>query len=55
MAPLGWPSLAMQPHRDLNARHAQFLHRHRGLFTDRSRVARLALVYSLPSMVWRGA
>ena len=51
--PLGWPSEAMKPHRDLNAHHAQFLHRYRGLFTDRSRVAKLALVYSLPSMIWR--
>jgi hypothetical protein len=51
--PLGWPSLAMKPHRDLNALHAQFLHRYRGLFSDRERVARVALVYSLPSIVWR--
>ena len=53
MEPLGWPSPAMKPHRDLNSFHAQFLHRNRGLFIDRSRVARFALVYSLPSMLWR--
>ena len=43
----------MKPHRDLNSLHAKFLHRNRGIFVDRSRVARFALVYSLPSMLWR--
>ena len=36
-----------------NRAHARFVGRHRALFTDRSSVADVALVLSLPSVFWR--
>ena len=38
---------------EVNRDHAQFVGRHRALFTDRTSVADVALVLSLPSVFWR--
>ncbi len=45
----GWD----RPFYETNSRHALFASRNRALFTDRSSVAKVALVYSFPSTFWR--